>query len=65
MKEIIKGVARDLLEGDSPESIRKMDICNKCDSKVEDVIFGDRCKECGCVLKYKTKSDSKCPLDKW
>lgn len=65
MKEIIKGVTNHLINGDTELSRMRMDICNKCPEKVEDVIFGDRCGKCGCILKFKVKSDSKCPLKKW
>jgi len=65
MKEIIKGVTNHHLRGQTEESKKKMDICIKCDKSYKDDIFGLRCKECGCVLKYKTKSDSPCPLGKF
>lgn len=38
----------------------RMSICNNCDNK-----DNGKCKICGCILKAKTKSDSKCPLNKW
>jgi hypothetical protein len=65
MKEIVKGIKRHHLDGETKESIRRMSICNSCDSKMEDPLFGARCKECGCILKYKVKSNSTCPLKKW
>lgn len=66
MKEIVKGVVNHLIEGDTPESKRKMDIClNECEEYYEDIIFGNRCRNCGCVLKLLTKSDKGCPKEKW
>jgi hypothetical protein len=38
----------------------RMNTCNNCKENEKGI-----CKICGCVLKAKTKSDSKCPLDKW
>ncbi len=39
---------------------RRMEICIPCE-------FSDRwkCTACGCPLKAKIKSDSKCPENKW
>lgn len=39
---------------------QRMDICNSCENNINSI-----CKICGCVLKAKTKSDSKCPIDNW
>jgi len=65
MKEIIKGVVNHHLKGETELSQQRMKICLACDKKKEDEIFGLRCGECGCILKYKVKSDSGCPLKKW
>jgi rRNA maturation endonuclease Nob1 len=65
MKEILKGITNHHLDGETKESIRKMSICKGCDESYNDVVFGLRCAKCGCILKYKTKSDSDCPLGKW
>ena len=72
MKQLLKGITNHHLNGDTEESKRRMDICMTPDSNYEDnkcykvdSVFGYRCKECGCVLKYKVKSDSKCPINKW
>tara|TARA_R110000822_G_scaffold82509_6_gene195159 strand:- start:593 stop:790 length:198 start_codon:yes stop_codon:yes gene_type:complete len=65
MKEIVKGIKRHIVDGDNNLSKLRMDICNKCPEKYEDIILGARCNQCGCVLKFKTKSDGKCPLGKW
>jgi len=65
MKEIIKGVKNHLIEGETSESERKLNICKECDKSYIDSIFGLRCRECGCILKFKVKSDSSCPINKW
>lgn len=38
----------------------RLDICNQCEENIKGI-----CDKCGCVLKAKTKSNSKCPLNKW
>lgn len=38
----------------------RLDICNLCENNKHGM-----CNICGCILKAKTKSDSKCPIDKW
>lgn len=65
MKEIIKGVTNHVVNGDTDVSKSRMDICQQCPEKYEDPLFGFRCGKCGCILKFKTKSDSGCPLGKW
>jgi hypothetical protein len=65
MKEILKGMINHHLDNTTKESIRKMAICKPCDKAYEDSTFGLRCSACGCILKYKTKSDSNCPENKW
>ncbi len=65
MKEIIKGVINHHLKDATPEANRRYQICLDCDSSYNDLVLGKRCKECGCILKYKVKSDSNCPLGKW
>ena len=43
-------------------SDKRFDICNDCDS----LKANDRCKECGCYMKAKTKfKKAFCPLGKW
>ena len=42
---------------------KRLDICNKCPSLDHKY---DRCMECGCFVKAKTRlSFEDCPLDKW
>jgi hypothetical protein len=64
MKEIIKGITNHVLDGETKESIRRIAICNSCEH-IKESALGDKCNLCGCLLKFKTKSDSKCPIDKW
>jgi hypothetical protein len=64
MKEIAKGIKRHLVDGETELSSKRMSICLKCDDR-EESLAGDRCKLCGCILKFKTKSDSSCPAGKW
>lgn len=66
MKKIIQGVKNHLIKGKTSLSKSRMSICLDCEHLVNDNVFGKRCGECGCILKYKTKSeDSSCPVDKW
>jgi hypothetical protein len=42
---------------------KRMDICKQCDRYDPEQI---RCKECGCLLEYKTDfALDSCPLKKW
>lgn len=53
----------------------RLDICNTCYLISDDKERCDKNKSinvgikevngCGCVLKFKIRSDSKCPLNKW
>lgn len=38
----------------------RYDICLDCEHNNH-----GKCDICGCIIKAKTKSDSKCPIDKW
>jgi hypothetical protein len=41
----------------------RLDICRSCPSFIA---LTTTCKECGCVMKLKTKlKNASCPLDKW
>jgi len=45
------------------EAERRMSICEQCPSLLK---ITNQCKECGCVMKLKTKlMKATCPLDKW
>jgi predicted Zn-ribbon and HTH transcriptional regulator len=77
VKKIIKGLAdnpMDIAEGfirvatgnEHPCASDRMAICDDCEKKEDDPIFGGfMCSECGCHLKEKVNSDAKCPLGKW
>lgn len=47
-------------EATTEESKRRFQICNPCEFRK-----GTLCGECGCVLVAKTRSESKCPKNKW
>lgn len=45
------------------EAERRMSVCEQCPSLLK---ITNQCKECGCVMKLKTKlMKATCPLDKW
>lgn len=61
--DIIEGVFNE----PSNRSETRMFICQNCPFIIDknNVVFGPRCGRCGCVLKWKVKSESKCPEGKW
>jgi hypothetical protein len=66
MINIIEGWSKYLLNEfkitePSKLSIDRLDICNNCDSRSNDM-----CKECGCYIPAKTLvKNEHCPLNKW
>ena len=47
----------------SSDALHRIRICYRCDSF--DIVT-EKCKECGCFMRYKTKlKTAKCPLKKW
>jgi hypothetical protein len=54
-------------EKQSKEGERRLEICMRCDSKKESIVFSYVCGECGCPLGKKIFSDVEkpCPLNKW
>jgi hypothetical protein len=38
----------------------RLSICNSCEFNKNGI-----CSDCGCVIKFKTKSDAKCSRNKW
>lgn len=41
----------------------RLDICNGCERFIKATT---QCKECGCIMKLKTKlPNASCPLNKW
>jgi hypothetical protein len=65
MKRIIKGIVNHHTQGETELSEKRMSICKACPNSYDDVILGKRCRLCGCILKYKVKSDGSCPDGKW
>lgn len=44
-------------------SLQRLDICKSCDKFIKATT---QCKECGCIMKLKTKlPNASCPLHKW
>lgn len=44
------------------EAARRLVICNNCEKKLPIGI----CRECGCIITFKTKAGfTDCPLGKW
>jgi hypothetical protein len=46
---------------------KRLEICKKCDSMIESVVFKFKCKECGCPIGKKIFTDKMgtCDLHKW
>lgn len=66
IKEILKGWGNLIIRPEAlePEAKRRFIICNTCSTRTG--IMCDKKKGgCGCVLVAKTRSESKCPKDKW
>lgn len=64
MKEIIKGISNHYTDNKVELSEQRMKICRKCEH-IKEHFLGEQCGKCGCILKFKTKSDSSCPVGKW
>jgi hypothetical protein len=66
--EVVK-VASGIDVVDSEEATRRLRICAACPEMVEDELGPVRwwsCRECGCILRFKTMSGSQhCNLEKW
>lgn len=63
---IIKGWYFHLFKKHEQLAIKRISICNKCNSRVTIEMLGDICDECGCVLSAKARvKDEKCVLNKW
>lgn len=76
LKQIIKGTIKSIFKNSRTEKIAKyrLSVCSACPYQgylINVVIFGTRiklitqCKDCGCILKLKSRSDSTCPQNKW
>lgn len=66
IKNIIQGWTNVLIEDSEIEQIAKyrLSICNGCEHKIE-MIGVECCGICHCPLIAKTRSNSKCDLNKW
>ena len=48
---------------ENEQDVTDLSICFECDSYLKQ---RDMCKECGCIMRMKTKLNAaKCPLHKW
>lgn len=65
MKNIAKGIYNHHFKDETEMSKHKLSICNSCEFNKDTPLLGNTCQLCGCVIKYKVKSDSKCPDGKW
>lgn len=72
IRNILQGISNSLLNeigfpNEKVESIAedRYKICKKCPSFVWSPAKSFHCDDCGCILKLKVRSDSKCPKDKW
>ena len=55
----LKGINYELLK-------TRMEICDKCEYKIELTKSISICAKCGCILKYKSRiKDESCLLKKW
>lgn len=63
---IIKGWYFRLFNKNERLAIKRIAICEKCDSRMHIDMLGDICAECGCVLEAKARvKDEECELNKW
>lgn len=67
---IVEGIKNTIVENKAIELLaaERQSICDKCPSKSTDCapLIEVCCSECGCSLKFKTRSPgSNCPLGKW
>jgi len=76
ISNIIKGWLNVFKNITTEEHKRRANICKNCDSSIYSSyldfindelkeVKGMKCKECGCPLIAKIRSDSNCPLKKW
>lgn len=69
LREIAKAwwIASSPTKEQSELAMKRLAICNKCDSMVESVIWKYKCKECGCPIGKKIFTDKMgtCDLGKW
>jgi hypothetical protein len=67
--EIIKAwwIAANPSKEQSELAQKRLEICVECDAREESILFGYRCKDCGCPIGKKifTNSKKSCPRAKW
>jgi len=69
--KILEGIKNSVMRDEFVEEVAALraELCNECPSKGDKCVVpgtGPCCNECGCSLKFKTRSlSSNCPLDKW
>lgn len=70
-EKILEGIKNSIIRDEFVEDVAKLrhDICDVCPSKGDKCVMvgtAPCCNECGCSLKFKTRSlSSECPLGKW
>ena len=66
LKHIILGNLYNLIGVNYELMIKRLEICNKCDKKINLSQNVAICDECGCFLKAKSRiKDESCYLGKW
>lgn len=63
--DLIKSI-KDCYTVDKEVSKMRLETCMNCD-KIKYLKFIDKhqCSKCGCIVEFKVKMKSKCPLGKW
>jgi hypothetical protein len=69
IKDIVKAwwIASKPTQEQSLLAQKRLEICKKCPSMIESVVFKFKCKECGCPIGKKIFTDKMgtCDLHKW
>ncbi len=61
---ILKSIIFNILNKN--KNLKRLEICNNCDKKINIKFVGDVCDVCGCILDNKTRiKDEHCDLGKW
>ncbi len=64
--DIAKSIAKRTLKIGSKEAEKRLSICNGCENRVVDELFGGyMCELCFCPLKNLAYSDKGCDANKW
>ena len=63
---ILKSIYFNIFDKHEDLAKLRLEICNRCDQRVNMKFIGDVCGECGCILENKTRMrDEHCDLCKW